>query len=62
MNRKTLRYFFPIAWRFQKSYFLIGLAKAILEAVQPFVSILFLPLIIDELLGERDLTKMFSYV
>ncbi|MDE6421670.1 MAG: ABC transporter ATP-binding protein/permease, partial [Lachnospiraceae bacterium] len=25
-------------------------------------SILFLPLIIDELLGERDLTKMFSYV
>ncbi|MBD5531832.1 MAG: ABC transporter ATP-binding protein [Lachnospiraceae bacterium] len=62
MNRKTLQYFFPIAWRFQKSYFFIGITKAILEAVNPFVSILFLPLIIDELLGERDLTRIFSYV
>ncbi|MDE7239835.1 MAG: hypothetical protein K2N41_09010, partial [Lachnospiraceae bacterium] len=62
MNRKTLQYFFPIAWRFQKSYFFVGIAKAILEAVHPFVSILFLPLIIDELLGERDLTRMFTYV
>ena len=62
MNRKTLRYFFPIAWRFQKSYFLIGIVKAVLEAVYPFVSILFMPLIIDELLGERDLMRMFTYV
>lgn len=62
MNRKTLQYFFPIAWRFQKSYFMIGITKAVLEAVHPFVSILFLPLIIDELIGERNLTRMFSYV
>ncbi|MCM1103002.1 MAG: ABC transporter ATP-binding protein/permease [Clostridium sp.] len=62
MNRKTIRYFFPIAWKFQKKYFFIGIAKAVLEAVHPFVSILVAPLIIDELLGARDLTKMAIYV
>lgn len=62
MNRKTLAYFFPIAWRFQKSYFFVGAAKAVLEAVNPFVSILILPLIIDELLGARSLQRMFTYV
>lgn len=40
----------------------MGVAKAVLEAVNPFVSILILPLIIDELLGARSLQRMFIYV
>lgn len=62
MSRKTMAYFFPIAWRFQKSYFIVGAAKAVLEAVNPFVSIFMLPLIIDELLGARRLDQLFVYV
>ncbi len=62
MSRKTMAYFFPIAWRFQKSYFIVGATKAVLEAIHPFISILMLPLIIDELLGERRLDQLFTYV
>ncbi len=59
---KTLRYFFPIAWRYQKGYFFTGLGKAFVDAIQPFVRILVAPLIIDELLGQRRISQMVLYV
>ncbi len=60
--KKTLKYFLPIAWKLHKGYFFLGIAKTVLNAVYPFIPILILPLIIQELLGERDLFKMLAYV
>ncbi len=59
---KTLRYFFPIAWRFQKGYFFAGLGKALADAASPFVRILIAPLIIDELLGQHRISQIALYV
>ncbi len=58
---KTLKYFMPIAWKTHKGYFFIRILKTIVNAVQPFVSIIFLPLIVAELLGGRNLEKLIFY-
>jgi len=59
---KTLAYFMPIAWKHYKGFFFCGAFNIILGAVQPFVSIMMTPLILDELLGGRDLRKLLTYV
>ncbi len=58
---KTLKYFIPIAWKLHKGYFFVSLLKTIVDAVQPFVSIIVTPLIIAELLGGRDMEKLILY-
>ena len=60
--RKTLKYFFPIAWKVHKGYFFINGIMTIIDAIQPFVAIIVSPLIISELLGERDITRLIVYV
>lgn len=59
--RKTLKYFFPIAWKVNKGYFFANGIMTVIDAVQPFVAIIVSPLIISELLGERDLGKLLIY-
>lgn len=59
--RNTLNYFLPIAFRRYKGFFVWGILGVILVAAQPFVSIMMTPLILDELLGGRDLQKLFLY-
>ena len=59
---KTLAYFMPIAWKHYKGYFFCAAINIILRAVQPFVSIMMTPLIIDELIGGRDIRKLLTYV
>lgn len=59
--RKTLAYFFPAAWKFRKSYFFIWILKTVSSTLQPFVSILMTPLLIDELLGARDIHRLTVY-
>ena len=59
--KATLGYFFPIAWKIHKSYFLLGALQIIIGVVTPFVEMLMLPLIIDELLGGRDIGKLLLY-
>jgi len=59
---KTLAYFMPIAWKNYKGFFFCGAFNIVLRAVQPFVSIMMTPLILDELLGGRDLRKLLIYV
>lgn len=59
--RATLGYFFPIAWQTHKAYFFLGALQIMIEAVTPFVEMLMLPLIIDELLGGRDIGKLVFY-
>lgn len=59
--RSTLKYFLPVAFRHYKGFFVLGILGIILNAVQPFVSIMMTPLILDELLGGRNLQKLFLY-
>ena len=59
--RKTLKYFFPIAWKVNKGYFFVNGIMTVIDAIQPFVAIIVSPLIISELLGERDITTLLVY-
>ena len=43
---KTLKYFFPIAWKFDKMYFILSVVNVIVGAALPFVDILLLPLLV----------------
>ncbi len=59
---KTLKYFFPVAWKFSKSYFVISVINLIFQTVLPFVDIFILPLLIDALCAEtRDIGLVVTY-
>lgn len=59
--KKTISYFFPIAWKIHKGYFIFGLLQIVISALAPFAAILISPLIIDELIGERNIKKLIIY-
>lgn len=59
---KSLRFFIPIAWRKKKSYFVLMMINLISNAVLPFVDILVLPMIIDELIRGRRVERVVTYV
>lgn len=61
LPRRTLAYFLPIAFRHYPGFFVCGIFNVFLHAVQPFVSIMMTPLILDELLGDRNPEKLFLY-
>ncbi len=52
----------PIAWAHYKGFFFYGALNILLQAIRPFVLILMTPLILDELLGARELQKLLTYV
>jgi len=58
---KTIKYFFPIAWKAHKGFFFFGALGVIVTALTPFVGIMLSPMIIDELMGERDIQKLILY-
>lgn len=58
---KTLKFFIPFAWQTHKGFFLCGLLEIIFQALQPFVAIITTPLIINELLGARDIKLLIIY-
>lgn len=56
---KTLKYFFPVAWKFSKSYFILSVVNVIVAAVLPFVDIMLLPLLVDALCQpERNIPQI----
>ena len=59
--REVLRYFIPEAWRSCKSYFVCCGANTILTIIAPFISIFMMPLIINELCGERSIVRLLIY-
>lgn len=59
--KKTYKYFFPIAWRVNKGFFFVSAIRTLINAIQPFVAIIVSPLIINELLGERDPGRLLIY-
>lgn len=59
--KKVYGYFLPTAWKQYKGYFFIRVAKLIVISLQPFISIIFLPKIVEELMGEGNTQKLLGY-
>lgn len=57
---KTLKYFLPIAWKTDKSFFLVFAFRTLIQAAMPFPNIILTPMIITELLGGRDIKKLLT--
>lgn len=59
---KTLKYYLPVAWKFSKRYFIVSVINVIVQAVQPFVDLIFLPLLVDALCQPvRDVPTIILY-
>lgn len=59
---KVYKYFLPSAWKRYKGYFIIRFLRLIVNTITPFVPILFMPRIVDELVGNRDVKLITTYV
>ena len=59
--KSVYRYFLGTAWKEQKLYFLARALKAVTTTLEPFIAIIFLPKIIEELMGERDASRLLQY-
>jgi ABC-type multidrug transport system fused ATPase/permease subunit len=59
---KVYRYFLPSAWKKYKGYFVVRFTQLLVTAAIPFIHILIMPRIIDELLGNREAEKLIKYV
>lgn len=59
---KTLKYFFPVAWKFDKRYFILSVIHVIAKAALPFIDLIFLPLLVNALCEtERDVPLILTY-
>lgn len=59
---KVYHYFLIRAYEHSKKYFIAALFNIIFTAIMPFIEVIFLPLIIDELLDGKDLRKIILYL
>jgi len=53
---------FPIIWKKYPLYFVVRVMEILFNSAAPFVGIILTPKIIDELINDRDLKKIFTYV
>ena len=59
--REIIRLMFPVAAKRFPLFFPLEALKTLCDILRPFVAIFTTPLIVDELVGGRDLTKLFIY-
>lgn len=59
---KIYKYFLPTAWKQYKIYFIVRFLRLVVMTVMPFVNIMIMPLIVDEMLTTRSAEKIFKYV
>lgn len=59
---KVYKYFLPTAWKRYKIYFVVRFFRLVVMTLMPFVNILVMPLIVDEMLTTRSAEKIFGYV
>ncbi len=59
--RETLAFFYPQVWKQYKGYFAAGVGKLLLDAAQPFVSMLVLPFLIDGLINGEKVSRLLMY-
>ncbi len=57
--KKVYGYFLPEGFRLHKGYFGARCIQMLLSAIAPFLSIYFLPAIIEELMGEQNVKRLF---
>lgn len=60
--KETLKFLYPPAFKQFKGYFICGILKLLIDAIQPFVLIMISPVLIDELLGKRNVETLITYV
>lgn len=58
---KVYKYFLPSAWKKYKMYFVIRFIKLIAQTAQPFFELILLPMIVEELVGDRNIDKILLY-
>ena len=59
---KIYKYFLPTAWKRYKIYFIVRFLKLVVMTIMPFINIMIMPLIVDEMLTTRSAEKIFKYV
>ena len=59
---EVYKYFLPSAFKKYKGYFAMRVGLLVADTVWPFVSILVMPIVIDELLGGRNITKIMNCI
>lgn len=59
---RTLKYFFPDAWKKSKAYFIISAVNIPIAAAVPFTDIIFLPMLVNALMAEvKDIRLICTY-
>ena len=59
---KIYKYFLPTAWKRYKIYFIVRFLRLVVMTVTPFINIMVMPLIVDEMLTTRSAEKIFKFV
>jgi len=59
---KIYKYFLPTAWKRYKIYFIVRFLRLVVMTVMPFINIMVMPLIVDEMLTTRSAEKIFKFV
>ena len=59
---KIYKYFLPTAWKQYKMYFIVRFLKLVVMTIMPFINIMVMPLIVDEMLTTRSAEKIFKFV
>ena len=58
----TLKFYLPVAWKLSKRYFIVSVINVIVQAVLPFIDLIFLPLLVDALCQpERSVPQIILY-
>ena len=61
-NQKTLVYFLKLTHKLSKTYLIKSVLASVTKALTPFFNIIMPKLIIDELLGDKNISKLLIYV
>ena len=59
---KIYKYFLPTAWKRYKIYFIVRFLRLVVMTIMPFINIMVMPLIVDEMLTTRSAEKIFKFV
>ena len=59
---EVYKYFLPSAFKKYKGYFAMRVGLLVADTVWPFVSILVMPMVIDELMNGRNITKIMNCI
>ena len=60
--KEVIIYLFEETWSYRKSFFVVYILNFVVNAIEPFITIVGSKVIIDELLGNKDVDKIICYV